>query len=129
MLKKEKTQMGSAVANGCCNCAEDLCRFIGQTITIFTQSGGLSGSGFTGVLISADCECIRLLTDFGLPPACPVGSACTGRMDGFDGCDGADGRFGFFGRFGFGDGFRGNPFGSICVIPTDRVVTYTVPVI
>jgi len=118
----------AAVIDGVCNCAEDLCRFIGQTITIFTESGGLSGSGFTGVLISADCECIRLLTDFGLPPACPVGSACTGSLDGFDG---VDGRFGFFGRLGCGcgDGFRGNPFGSICIIPTNRVVTYTVPVI
>ena len=118
----------TAVVDGGCNCAEDLCRFIGQTITIFTQSGGLSGSGFTGVLISADCECIRLLTDFGLPPSCPIGSACTG---GFNGFDGAEGRCGSFGRFGFGngDGFRGNPFGSICIIPTDRVVSYTVPVI
>ena len=25
-------------------------RYIGKTITIFTKSGGLSGSGFTGVL-------------------------------------------------------------------------------
>ena len=117
----------AVVDGGFCNCAEDLCRFIGQTITIFTESGGLSGSGFTGVLISADCECIRLLTDFGLPPACPVGSACTGR--GLDGFDGMDGRYGFFGRFGFGDGYTGNPFGSLCIIPTNRVVSYAVPVI
>jgi len=117
-----------------CNCAQDLCRFIGQTITIFTASGGLSGSGFTGVLISADCECIRLLTAFGLPPACPVGSACTGGFNGddFNGFNG-----GFFSRFGFGDnggcgcngGFNGNPFGSICVIPTSQVVSYSLPVI
>lgn len=39
--------------------------YIGQTVTIFTTSGGLSGSGFTGVLISVDCDCIRLLCDFG----------------------------------------------------------------
>jgi len=125
--------MGRPVVDGDCNCAEDLCRFIGQTITIFTQSGGLSGSGFTGVLISADCECVRLLTDFGLPPACPVGSACTGGFDGVNGADGFDGRFGFFSRMGCGcgggDGFRGNPFGSICIIPTNRVVSYTIPVI
>jgi len=122
--------MGSAVAvaDNLCNCAEELCRFIGQTVTIFTQSGGLSGSGFTGVLISADCECIRLLTDFGLPPACPIGSACVGGFDGMDGA-GMNGRGGIFGRCGCGDGFRGNPFGSLCVIPTKRVVSYALPVI
>jgi len=113
-----------------CNCAQDLCRFVGQTITIFTASGGLSGSGFTGVLISADCECIRLLTAFGLPPACPIGSACTGGFNG-DNFNGFNG--GFFSRFGFGDncgcGFNGNPFGSLCVIPTSQVVSYSLPVI
>ena len=120
--------MGKLVGD-CCNCAEDLCRFIGQTITIFTESGGLSGSGFTGVLMSADCDCIRLLTDFGLAPACPIGSACTGFGDGFDGGR-FDGRFDGGGRFGFGCGCgTGNPFGSICIIPTNRVVSYTVPVI
>ena len=105
-----------------CNCAEDLCRYIGQTITIFTKSGGVSGCGFTGVLISVDCNCIRMLTDFGLPPACPVGSACCGD-------DNFGNNWGWGGPFGRGDGFSGNPFGSICVIPTDSVVCYTLPVI
>ena len=112
-----------------CNCAQDLCRFIGQTITIFTASGGLSGSGFTGVLISADCDCIRLLTAFGLPPACPIGSACTGGFADVDFDSNSVG--GFFNGFGCGcdRGFRGNPFGSICVIPTSQVVSYALPVI
>jgi len=113
--------MGRLNAAEDCNCSEDLRRYIGQTVTIFTQSGGLSGSGFTGVLISIDCNCIRLLTSIGLPPACPIGSACCGD-EFFDNNWG--GRFG-----GFGDGFCGNPFGSICVIPTASIVSYTVPVI
>jgi len=110
----------------CCvpTCCEALLRFCGQTVTIFTASGGISGSGFTGVLLSVDEGCIRLLTSFGLAPACPLGSACTGMNGhgrfgyGFDGgCDG-----------GCGDnGFIGNPFGSICVIPTCAVVSYVVP--
>ena len=29
---------------------ESMARYIGQTVTIFTKSGGLSGNGFTGVL-------------------------------------------------------------------------------
>ena len=118
------------IVDDCCNCAEDLCRFIGQTITIFTASGGLSGSGFTGVLISADCECIRLLTDIGMPPACPIGSACTGMLNG-DGFDGVNGRNGFFNGYGARceNGYRWNPFGSLCIIPTRQVVSYAVPVI
>jgi len=125
----------AVVDNDCCNCTEDLLRYIGQTVTIFTKSGGLSGSGFTGVLISIDCKCIRLLTSIGLPPACPVGSACSGDefVDGF-GRGNWGGRFGSGNGFdfcggGFGDGFCGNPFGSLCVIPTASIVSYTVPVI
>jgi len=116
----------TALADIDCNCAENLCRYIGQTITIFTASGGLSGSGFTGVLISADCECIRLLTAFGLPPACPIGSACTGSFGGenfngrnFDMCNPG---------CGCDNGFMGNPFGSMCVIPTSQVVSFALPV-
>jgi len=44
---------------------ESMFRHIGQTVTIFTTSGGLSGGGFTGVLLSADCNCVRLLADIG----------------------------------------------------------------
>lgn len=44
---------------------ESLARHIGQTVTIFTESGGLSGSGFTGVLAAiGDCT-IKLITDIG----------------------------------------------------------------
>lgn len=48
------------------NClVESMFRYIGQTVTIFTTSGGLSGNGFTGVLLSADCNVVRLLADIG----------------------------------------------------------------
>lgn len=48
------------------NClVEGMFRYIGQTVTIFTTSGGLSGNGFTGVLLSADCNVVRLLADIG----------------------------------------------------------------
>ncbi len=57
---------------------ECMARYVGQTVTIFTTSGGLSGSGFTGVLICVDDQVARLLCDMGAPPACPLGSACTG---------------------------------------------------
>jgi hypothetical protein len=49
-----------------------LYRFIGQTVTIFTTSGGASGCGFTGVLMSVNCDYVRLLTQEGTPPANPL---------------------------------------------------------
>ncbi len=94
------------------NIVESMCRYIGQTVTIFTTSGGLSGCGFTGVLISVDCNCVRLLCDVGAPPACPIGSACTGVM----------------GPYGFVDnsrGFIGNPLGAVAVIPTCAIACFT----
>jgi ABC-type sulfate transport system substrate-binding protein len=41
---------------------ESLIKFIGQTITIYTTSGGLSGHGFTGVLLQVSADQIKLLT-------------------------------------------------------------------
>jgi hypothetical protein len=69
----------------CCNQRRDpnedlireLRRFIGQTVTVFTTSGGESGRGFTGVLMSVTSDpIIRLVTSFGPAPACALGSCC-----------------------------------------------------
>lgn len=55
---------GGSIMVDCNKCLVDsMIRHIGQTVTIFTTSGGLSGSGFSGVLLSADCHCIRLLAE------------------------------------------------------------------
>ena len=91
---------------------ESMFRYIGQTVTIFTTSGGLSGNGFTGVLLSVDHNCVRLLADIGAPPACPVGSACTDVM----GPRGIDNEEGFF---------MGNPLGAVCIIPTCAIAVFT----
>lgn len=54
-----------------------LAKFIGETVTIFTASGGQSGSGFTGVVLAVN-ECfVRLITRIGPPPGCSLGNACT----------------------------------------------------
>ncbi len=59
------------------NCLnESLCRYIGQTVTIFTTSGGASGCGFTGLLASVSDNCVKLITDIGAAPSCPLGSNC-----------------------------------------------------
>jgi len=99
---------------GYINClVESMCRHIGQTVTIFTTSGGLSGSGFTGVLLTVDINCVRLLADIGAPPACPLGSSCT---DVVTPVGIIDNEFG---------GFEGNPLGAVCVIPTCAIACFT----
>ena len=60
-------------------CIEDsLCRYVGQTITLFTTSGGISGAGFTGVLAHVGGGCVKLITSIGAAPVCPIGSECGG---------------------------------------------------
>lgn len=51
-------------------------RFIGQTVIIFTTSGGVSGCGFTGVLLSVGCNTVRIDSRQGFAPACPLSSPC-----------------------------------------------------
>ena len=104
-------------------CLESMCRHIGQTVTIYTTSGGMSGAGFTGVLVSCDINCVRLLCDVGMAPACAIGSSCIG-----PGAPGGYGQFGFGnqGGSGFNGGFfGGNPFGSIAIIPTSAIACFT----
>ena len=122
----------------------DLQRYIGKTITIFTTSGGISGSGFTGVLACADERVVKLITRIGAPPACPVGSTCTGfygegfGREGFYGREGF-GREGFYGREGFGrggcgcggrcgcggGGYLSNFLGSVTEIPIHSIASFT----
>ena len=122
---------------------ESLGRHIGQTVTIFTTSGGLSGNGFTGVLAGI-CGCtIKLITDIGAPPACPIGSACCGGFFGGDGfeeveeCAGIGMRPGMCGMMnrcrgerrcgGRRRGWRGgwNWLGSVTEIPIDKIASFT----
>ncbi|MCL1842765.1 MAG: hypothetical protein FWF79_03040 [Defluviitaleaceae bacterium] len=116
---------------------ESMARYIGQTVTIFTKSGGLSGNGFTGVLAGICDGCVKLITDIGAPPACPIGSSCCGGFPLFEGevgldgigvgrgrCGGACGR----GRCGGACGRRGmgwNWLGSVTVIPCESIVSFT----
>ncbi len=59
----------------------DLARHIGQTVTIFTTSGGESGRGFTGVLASVNCDFVRLVTNIGPAPGCALGNCCEEREE------------------------------------------------
>ncbi len=125
---------------------ESLTRYIGQTVTIFTESGGISGSGFTGTLAGIFGCNVRLITHIGMPPACPVGSACLGEEfynnwggAGFiapinngpnygggcgcgcgcgcgGGCGGGNNNNNYFGY---------NWLGSVCEIPLHKIVCFT----
>lgn len=86
-----------------------LCNHIGETVTIFTSSGGASGSGFTGVLASVNNNAIKLIGQFGGEPACPLGSSCTKN---------------YYGN-GYGRRGCGNILGSVTVIPIDKIVSFT----
>ncbi len=117
-----------------CCLIEDLLRYVGRTVTIFTTSGGLSGSGFTGVLAGVCGDCVRLITDIGAAPACPVGCSCTGPGNcstygfpsyGFGGGCGCGCGGGCGGGCGFGGFFGGNALGSITEIPISRIACFT----
>ncbi|MFL0245440.1 hypothetical protein [Candidatus Clostridium stratigraminis] len=56
--------------------ARNLARHIGQTVTIFTTSGGESGRGFTGILASVNEDFVRLIIQIGSAPGCALGSCC-----------------------------------------------------
>jgi hypothetical protein len=100
---------------------DGLGRHFYQTVTIFTKSGGISGSGFTGTLIFADLNVVKLLTCLGPAPCCPLGSDCT------CGCEmNGSGSYGRYegGRFEGGK-FGGNGLGSIVTIPTCAIAAFT----
>lgn len=89
----------------------DLARYVGQTVTIFTTSGGLSGCGFTGVLMSINDCYVRLLTNVGAAPSCPVGSDCGYPVGGA------------YSNKNIGCGGY-NLLGSVTVIPVDRIASF-----
>ena len=110
------------------NCiAECMLRYVGQTVTIFTSSGGLSGAGFTGVLACVDGRVARLITAIGAPPSCPIGSSCIGfgGANNFNGFNSFGGFNGFGSGWGIGESFLGNPLGSVCEIPISSIVSFT----
>ncbi len=92
------------------NCLlESLTRYLGQTVTIFTTSGGCSGNGFTGVLASVNDSYVKLITNIGAAPSCPLGSSCSG--------------YGYNYGQNYGCGY--NWLGSVTEIPICRIASFT----
>jgi len=121
------------------NFAAHLAKYIGETVTIFTSSGGQSGAGFTGVILAVN-ECfVRLITRIGPPPGCSLGNACTNfNIDGYGGA--GAGTCGAGAGFGTGPvlpagvsgaltagGWNGYPVytvGSVTDIPIASIVSF-----
>lgn len=110
-----------------------LSKYIGETVTIFTSSGGDSGSGFTGVILSVNNVFVRLISRIGPPPGCSLGNACTDFNVG-SGCWGA-GKGGNYGPYmpasvngaAMAGGWNGYPVstvGSITDIPISSIVSF-----
>lgn len=122
--------------NGGCNTslARHMCEYIGETVTIFTTSGGVSGCGFTGVVLSVNACYVRLITEQGTPPTSPIAENICGDFDGgkggkgcgFDGIGGA----GMGGPGVGGPGMGGHRrddyrrFGSVCDIPIENIAAF-----
>jgi hypothetical protein len=101
----------------------DLSRHIGQTVTIFTTSGGESGRGFTGILASVNNRFVRLITEIGSAPGCALGNCCDERRrsyenEGFE----EESRNRDRGRNRFD--CSGRTLGSIVDIPVDRIAAF-----
>lgn len=107
--------------------ANNLSRFVGQTVTIFTTSGGDSGRGFTGVLASVNCNFVRLVTQIGPAPSCALGNCCDdfhGCERNFDDIENLDQRNGGIDRNPNRPRCHVNTLGSIVDIPTDRIASF-----
>lgn len=130
--------MSDGIAS-CGNLPALLDNYIGETVTIFTTSGGQSGAGFTGVILSVNKVFVRLITRIGPPPGCSLGNACTGFNVGY-GWGGYDNGCGITGAYGSGpiapaseigavtsggwDGYPVYTVGSVTDIPIDRIVSF-----
>ena len=91
-----------------------LSRYIGQTVTIFTTSGGESGRGFTGVVASVNRNVVKLINEIGPGPGCALGNSCD--------CDDLEEES--VGGNRNRNNFYGYGLGSIVEIPIDRIAAF-----
>ncbi|QNU68425.1 hypothetical protein EHE19_008495 [Ruminiclostridium herbifermentans] len=120
--------------DGCnsCGCNDNLChllaKYIGQTVTIFTKSGGQSGCGFTGVILGVnECYC-RLITSIGPAPGCALGNACGGNyMNMNDNNNDNMHGYGYncqFDQYGMNKGTPVYNVGSVTDIPINSIASF-----
>jgi hypothetical protein len=97
---------------------EELLRFLGTTVTIYTTSGGESGCGITGVVTRVTPHTIRVVTCIGPAPCCSLGSPCNSRI-----CP-CFNRRGGRGYGGYGGSGCINSVGSVADIPIDKIACF-----
>lgn len=130
-------------------CNDNLChllsKYIGETVTIFTKSGGQSGCGFTGVILGVNDCFVRLITRIGPAPGCSLGNSCNYNMDSYDnhnmmdghnngsgcgsygnnyGCGFNPSNYGGYGNNGYGTGYPVYNVGSVTDIPIDSIASF-----
>jgi hypothetical protein len=103
--------------------ARHISRFIGETVTIFTTSGGASGCGFTGVVLAVNNCFVRLVTDQGMAPSNPLAENICGEMDNDNGPGVRGGNFNL-GRGNCHEKKQSREVGSVCDIPIDRIAAF-----
>lgn len=90
-----------------------ICDYIGETVTIFTTSGGASGCGFTGILFAVNCDYCKLTTRIGSPPANPLSENICPDLIGCGGPGGSD---------CYNNDYRG--LGSVVDIPLCKIAAF-----
>lgn len=119
------------------NLSHLLSKYIGETVTIFTKSGGQSGCGFTGVILGVNDCFVRLITRIGPAPGCSLGNSCGANADMYDnnnmmgsghngyGCGFNAGNFGGMGNGnGYGNGYPVYNVGSVTDIPINSIASF-----
>lgn len=118
-------------------------RFIGETVLVFTTSGGPSGAGFSGVLMEVNGDFIRLVTQQSQPPTCPISKVCDRDRDhdhdrdycnGYENGNNGNGLAGEYNNYNnnnynnnynnYNDYRPMNNVGSVCDIPIDRIAAF-----
>ncbi|WP_027629803.1 hypothetical protein [Ruminiclostridium cellobioparum] len=125
------------MGDGNFGCNDNLChllsKYIGETVTIFTKSGGQSGCGFTGVILGVN-ECfVRLITRIGPAPGCSLGNSCgssdMGDNNNYGGYGNNNMGYGCnfnqnYGGYGGGNGVPVYNVGSVTDIPLNSIASF-----
>lgn len=99
-----------------------LTEYIGETVICFTASGGISGSGFTGVLAAVNADYIRLVTQQSTSPTCPFNHSPCNDL----GSNNTNGDYDNFNTSGRNCRRNNSNYnvGSVCDIPISQICAF-----
>lgn len=99
--------------------ASHIAKYTGQTVTIFVTAGGISGMGFTGILLSVNHSYVRLITGISPAPAYSLGNTCSFPAHGYYGFNLYSDNCGMWTNSGIK-----RTLGSIACIPVNRIASF-----